>query len=361
MNKATTTPWFGTDQGFGTDEVTPRWSWREEDVAPGATPLYIASEKGFADVVRILIDAGADVNKATTDYIETPLFMASFKGWSPVVRMLIDAGADVNKGITFGDNENSIPLICASEWGFDDVTRMLIDAGADVNQADETGQTPLLNATERAQNREWRDVMRMMIDAGADVNKADNSGSTPLMRAALLPTDKDSLEVCMLLASFGAYLWPRDDEEWTAAALATGWIRRNIWTREWLESVADFTPAQICVSLGKGDRLKALLRKQEIDPFTRSEGTPTLSELAVRSQPMLKLCREIRMGWAPTRHHLFHPAHRSTVYLVMLVVLRINRTRQYSTIYLPTEIWYLIFENMGRMNWPEDGRKTILL
>ena len=339
-----------------------RWSWREEDVAPGATPLYIASEKGFADVVRILIDAGADVNKATPrDYIETPLLMASFKGWSPVVRMLIDAGADVNKGITFGDNENSIPLICASEWGFDDVTRMLIDAGADVNQADEAGQTPLLNATRTsAWDREWRDVMRMMIDAGADVNKADNIGLyTVDACCSSHSTDKDSLQVCMLLASFGAYLWPCDDEEWTAAALAE--FQNNVKTSEWLDSVIDFTPVQICVSLGNGDRLKALLRKQEFDPFTRSEGTPTLSELAAGNQPMLKLCREIRMKWAPTRHHLFHPAHRSTVYLVMLIVVLIHRTRQYSTIYLPTECWYLIFENMGRLDWPEDGRKTILL
>ena len=42
----------------------------------GVTPLFIAAEEGHEAVVRALIEAGADVNKATDDG-ETPLFMAA--------------------------------------------------------------------------------------------------------------------------------------------------------------------------------------------------------------------------------------------------------------------------------------------
>ena len=59
------------------------------------TPLYIAAEFGHEAVVRTLMEAGADVNKATDDGV-TPLYMAAYKGHEAMVRTLMEAGADVN-------------------------------------------------------------------------------------------------------------------------------------------------------------------------------------------------------------------------------------------------------------------------
>ena len=47
-------------------------------------------------MVRALIEAGADVNKAKDDGV-TPLYIATCNGHEAVVRALIEAGADVNK------------------------------------------------------------------------------------------------------------------------------------------------------------------------------------------------------------------------------------------------------------------------
>jgi ankyrin repeat protein len=57
-------------------------------------PLYAAALSGNAEVVRLLLDGGADVNKARTDNGCTPLFMAASLGHAEAVRQLLDGGVD---------------------------------------------------------------------------------------------------------------------------------------------------------------------------------------------------------------------------------------------------------------------------
>ena len=61
-----------------------------------AMASYIASLKGHVDVVRMLVEHGADINKAKNTGA-TPLFMASSKGHVDVVRVLVEQGADIAK------------------------------------------------------------------------------------------------------------------------------------------------------------------------------------------------------------------------------------------------------------------------
>jgi ankyrin repeat protein len=60
----------------------------------GETPLYVASQNGHVEVVRLLIDAGALISQANNNGV-TPLSVASAIGHVEVVRLLIDAGAMV--------------------------------------------------------------------------------------------------------------------------------------------------------------------------------------------------------------------------------------------------------------------------
>ena len=56
--------------------------------------LLYAVKEGNADIVELLINAGADINNIENDI----LLYAVKKGYTDVVELLINAGADVNKG-----------------------------------------------------------------------------------------------------------------------------------------------------------------------------------------------------------------------------------------------------------------------
>lgn len=61
----------------------------------GWTPLHMAAARGQVEKARLLIDAGADVNRRTEiDASETPLMEAAFTGQPSTVRLLLEHGAD---------------------------------------------------------------------------------------------------------------------------------------------------------------------------------------------------------------------------------------------------------------------------
>ena len=176
----------------------------------GGTALMIAASSNKNDVMRVLIDRGADVN-ATDKYGWTSLMLAARKGHREIVQALLNrSGINIDaknlKGLT--------ALIFAILYGKDDVAKVLVDHGADVNLAKNDGWTPLMSAALHGHMTiaqtllsapEIRidaksanggtalmaaafygkaDIAKVLIDHRADVNAADNKGWTPLMHAA---------------------------------------------------------------------------------------------------------------------------------------------------------------------------------
>ncbi|RLM48841.1 ankyrin repeat domain-containing protein, partial [Halorubrum sp. Atlit-28R] len=129
-------------------------------------PLVIASNAGHEEIVRALINAGAQVDLSCggDDYKRSALHDAALLNRFECVRLLLAAGANPNVRCT----ENSTPLhnaIRVAECS--DVVELLLAGGAEVDPVDSDGLTPLLYGLSYDCSCSAIDAL---IKAGADVN-----------------------------------------------------------------------------------------------------------------------------------------------------------------------------------------------
>lgn len=150
---------------------------------PGDIPLHHAARSGTPGAVQMLIEAGADVNGRNTFLYTysatslTPLHFAAASNPNPeVVSTLLEMGAELHAP----DHEGKFPLHYAAMNSNPAVAAALLEAGADVN-APRGGFTPLHQAALSNSNPA---VVTLLIATGADVNARDGLGFTPLHAAA---------------------------------------------------------------------------------------------------------------------------------------------------------------------------------
>ena len=146
---------------------------------PVDNPLLDAARRGEVEVVRSLLDGGADVNAARGDGL-TALHAAAERGHLDVAKLLISAGAELDAGTRIG---RYTPLHLAGRSGHGRVVGALVEAGADVNATtSNTGVTPVHLAAAAVGGET---SVATLLDHGADVNAREaSSGQTPLMFAA---------------------------------------------------------------------------------------------------------------------------------------------------------------------------------
>jgi len=154
------------------------------------TPLMYAAAVGSVEAMRVLLDAGADVN-ARNDVNSTALMWSATE--LPKVRLLLDRGADLN---AVSDKGRSALMVAAMTDGSAEIVRLLIARGADVKIADRFKSTALHAAVIGNDMA----TIRQIVDAGVDINAADGAEYTPLMGAA----QRGNLEAVRLLLAKGA-------------------------------------------------------------------------------------------------------------------------------------------------------------
>jgi|GEM_PF-2163037 ankyrin repeat protein len=216
-----------------------------------SSPLVNASVSGDIEVVRDLIDKGADVNGRDVRG-NFPLYAAVVGDHADVVELLIKRGANVNQTKAMDVlpvmERNTAPLDAASVVGDETVVEMLVNAGADVNAFaninEETARlaqsligdgqpskflTPEFLATLRAllvergitpltqaSKFDHAKVVTFLLEHGADLNFQRPGNNTALIEAAAA----GSRDIVELLISRKADLNRKGLDGGTALALA---------------------------------------------------------------------------------------------------------------------------------------------
>ena len=179
------------------------------------TPLMKAFIYGKPDLamVKLFIAAKIDVNAKNNNGKTTLMYAAGNNENPEVIKALIDAGADVNYSMTGGQAPGWTALMAAVRWNPNfEIAKVLIDAGADVNAKTKDGGTVLERASLGSAGSE---VIKILLQAGADVNAKNNAGWTALMSAA---RDNTNPEVVKALINAGADIGAYVEHPITTAA-----------------------------------------------------------------------------------------------------------------------------------------------
>lgn len=137
----------------------------------GQTPLHVAAVTGNAEIMKIILDLGPDVNIKSSDFHhKTPLHLACKYASVEVIELLLRSGADVNSTDRYGNT----PLHKASAKGMCDVVKLLLSKNA-ILSATNSNNTSALHVA--ALNGDT-DVVKVLLQCGIDKIIKNKSGET---------------------------------------------------------------------------------------------------------------------------------------------------------------------------------------
>lgn len=213
----------------------------------GQNALMWATTEGYTQLTALLISHGAEVNARSNSGF-TPLLFAARQAHVNIVKLLLDAGANVddamcrsgpakriryedlatlNKEGDMGCESNLNALMIASIGGFEAVQKLLLEHNADPNNIDKAGRSVLHLGVGAPVG-----ITQNLLDYGANPNVQLNNpkpggrygsrvtlqGATPLVAAAAI----NNFDVVLALLNAGADPFIPTEQNTTALMMAAG-------------------------------------------------------------------------------------------------------------------------------------------
>ncbi|XP_067653810.1 poly [ADP-ribose] polymerase tankyrase-1-like [Haliotis asinina] len=210
------------DPGWGKSvppkPVTTQDSDSHATAFQAARDLYDASEHGDLERVKRILSAGnVDIN-ARVWGIGTAVMVAAWRGQIDVVKFLVDRGANVS----LVDEDGDTILHWACEGGGLETVKLILSLKVvDINSRGVSNKTPMMMAEESG----YIDVVKLLVSQGADVSLVDVDGRNILHYASF----SGDLETVKLILSLRVLnINARTNDGYTAANIAKEWGRQSV-------------------------------------------------------------------------------------------------------------------------------------
>lgn len=214
--------------------------------------IDLATEGFVAGVRKVLAYSDVSLEIKGGPYGQTPLAIAAENGKDDVVKLLLEKGADVNAR----DNDNMTPFVVAFFGGHKDIAIQLIDAKADLDGETPNGNTCL----DLAVSEKDMKFVRLLLENGASVTKSEGRRPVGILRMSV---QQGNLEITTILLSHGASPFEVDDEGLTAThdavqaddpAMLETLLQNAI---KHVPEVFDWTPLHLAAMMGDVELIKA--------------------------------------------------------------------------------------------------------
>lgn len=221
------------------------------------TPLDEAVLNDRLDVLRLLLSGGADAKRVHLLDGRGPMQEACVKGFANLIKPLVEAGADPLARDRYG----LTPLDLALAYKNENVISAFLHQAQSMPPLESEAENAMQSATLRGHTA----IAKLLIDGGFDINRPTTSGSTYLNDAAL----KGYLKLVQLLLDHGAKIESRNPTGGTPlhdaalggnAEVITLLLNRGA-RIDAIDRDANATPLMLAASMGRAKAVDTLLQR----------------------------------------------------------------------------------------------------